>query len=68
MSGNKEFAFTIFPKSPKFIKPAEQPLNYPSARKNDKFVQFTALYHLDLRTTNVLYLIGEAFSGIAAIH
>jgi len=68
LSRNKEFAFTIFPKSAEFVKPAKKTLYHPTARQHNKFVQFVTLYYFDLSTANLLDLIGKALTRVPSIH
>ena len=68
LSGNKKLTFTIFPKPTEFVEPSKKTLHHPTAGQNNKFMQFTALYYLNLCTANVLDLIGKAFTRITSIH
>ena len=68
LSRDKKFAFTIFPKPAEFVEPAKKALHDPTTGQNNKFMQFVALYHLNLCTANILDLIGKAFTRITSIH
>ena len=63
-----KFTLTIFPKPAEFVEPSEKALHNPTTRQNNKFMQFAALYHLNLCTANILDLIGKAFTRINSIH
>ena len=63
-----KFTLTIFPKPTEFVEPTKKALHHPTTGQNDKFMQFAALYYLNLCTANVLDLIGKAFTRITSIH